>query len=375
MIKCLHVISDTNIGGAGKILLSFLKNYDRRRFDVAVVLPQNSALIPQIHGLDVRVIEVNALADRSYRARDISLLYDLFCFEKPDIVHTHASFSARIAAKKYGCKIVSTRHSVFEQPVYKKRFPVKQLLGYLNNHYGDAVIAVSPAAKDNITEIGADPARIEVIFNGVDPVIKLDDPAKRQIRRRYQLKEEDFVCAIIARLEPVKGHTYVLDAAKILQDRGCQVKFLIAGTGSAEALLRQKAQILGLEHVIFTGFVDRIWEIENIMNLQLNASYGTEATSLALLEGMSLGIPAVVSDFGGNPYVIEDGVNGLVIPKQNAALLAETIEKLVSQPQLYQRLAEGCRQVYASSFTAQAMTGQMETLYEKLIKKEGHAHE
>jgi glycosyltransferase involved in cell wall biosynthesis len=53
--------------------------------------------------------------------------------------------------------------------------------------------------------------------------------------------------------------------------------------------------------------VSEIYKIENIMDLQINASYGTEATSLSLLEGMCLGVPAVVSDFGGNPYVIEDG--------------------------------------------------------------------
>ena len=80
------------------------------------------------------------------------------------------------------------------------------------------------------------------------------------------------------------------------------------------------------EQIIFTGFISDVDKLMSITDVQANASFGTEATSLALLEGMSLGIPAVVSDFGGNPGVIKNGQNGYIVPKQNSKALADILK-------------------------------------------------
>ncbi|MFR6187280.1 MAG: glycosyltransferase [Lawsonibacter sp.] len=61
----------------------------------------------------------------------------------------------------------------------------------------------------------------------------------------------------------------------------------------------------------------------NILDVQLNASYGTEATSLALLEGMSLGLPTIASDYGGNPWLVTDGENGLLFPSRDSQAMAK----------------------------------------------------
>ncbi|MEE0775863.1 MAG: glycosyltransferase, partial [Bacillota bacterium] len=307
MIKCINIISDSNIGGAGKVLLSYLQNCDREDFDHAVIVPRGSLLIQEIQALGIRVIEFDGMADKSYDKKDVKGLMTLLRQEAPDVVHCHGALSGRIAASRCGIKTVHTRHSIFDQPTYKKRFPMKQILGAVNNRYGDVIIAVSPAAKDNIVEIGTDPNKVEVVFNGIPHPRVLTAKARKEVRAKYSIADHTFICAIIARLEEVKGHHYVLEAAKLLAEQGENVTIIIAGTGSREEALREEAKSMGLTNVIFTGFIKTIWEIENIMDLQLNASYGTEATSISLLEGMSLGIPAAVSDFGGNPYVIEDG--------------------------------------------------------------------
>lgn len=369
MIKCINVISDTNIGGAGKILLSFLRNYDREKLDLSVLVPRDSALIPEIEEIGVRCIQVDGMADQSYDRADIAKFQGIFRREKPDVVHCHATLSARIAARRCGCKVVSTRHSVFDQPAWKKSFPFKQMLGWVNNHYSDTIIAVSPAAKDNITEIGTDPAKVTVVFNGVDAARTLTDEEKVQVRQSYGIGPEDFVCAIIARLEEVKGHSYILQAARMLQDKGAPVKIIIAGTGSAEERLKREAEALQLTNVIFAGFVTEIYKIENIMDLQLNASYGTEATSLALLEGMSLGVPALVSDFGGNPYVIEEGVNGIIVPKKDEAAICQGILRVMEDRELYAKMRQASPRVFEERFTAQAMTRGIERVYESLVKE------
>lgn len=364
--KVIHVISDTNIGGAGKILISLLEYFDRSRYDITVILPRGSLLIPELGRIGVPYGEADGIDDRSYSGDAVKQLCALFEELEPDIVHTHAALSARVAARRYGkCAIVHTRHSVFDQPAWKKRFPGRQLCGFINRHYSDRIIAVSPAARDNLTETGTDPDMIDVVFNGVEPAKRLDDGERAAVREKFGLSRGDFVCAIIARLEEVKGHSYVIEAARALEKEYPDIKFIIAGTGSVGEELKKSAA--GLSNVIFTGFIKTIYEIENVMDVQLNMSWGTEATSLSLLEGMSLGVPAIVSDFGGNPYVIENGVNGIVVPSRDAGALRDAILRLKAERELYTAMSVAARRIYGERFTAGAMARGVERIYERLI--------
>lgn len=367
MIKVLQVITDSNIGGAGKLLLCYLQNRDRDQFSQVVALPTDSALIPELQKLGVAYLPLHHLTDRSFSIGGVRETRRLIRFLRPDVVHTHAAFCARLGARWLGCGVVATRHSVFDQPNYKKHFPYRQLWGILNNRTADRIIAVSPAAKENITEIGADPALVTVVFNGVDPIGRLSGEQRAQARAKWNIPADAFVCAIIARLTEVKGHNTVLDAAKLLPD----VVFLIAGTGDAEQALRRRVAQEQISNIIFCGFVKEVWEIENCMDLQLNASFGTEATSLSLLEGMSLGIPAVVSDFGGNPYVILQGENGLVVPKKDPEALAVAIRRLKEDRALYGRLSQGAQQIYQQRFTSDAMARGIEAVYRAVAQKGG----
>lgn len=94
MIKVIHVISDTNIGGAGTVLLTTLYNIDRSRFDVKVVLPEGSALIPRIDALGFETVPTKGGADKSLDFSAIHEYMRIFKREKPDIVHTHAAMAA-----------------------------------------------------------------------------------------------------------------------------------------------------------------------------------------------------------------------------------------------------------------------------------------
>lgn len=363
MISVVNVISDSNLGGAGRLLLSYLKNSDKSRFAHTVLLPKGSVLAERLAQIGVEYAGVDGIAERSMSLPAVSALRARIAGLKPDIVHTHASMSARIAARLYGkCAVVATRHSVFDQSAYKKSFPYKQFAGAMNNGLADVIIAVSPAAKDNIVEIGADPKKIRVIFNGVDRVPELSGEEKAEARAAFGVNAGDFVCAIIARLDPVKGHDYVLEAARLLSPVS-RLKFVIAGTGSYEAALKKKAGEMKLTNCVFTGFVREVARLENVMDLQLNASYGTEATSLSLLEGMSLGKPAVISDFGGNPYVIKNNQNGIVVPKKDSEKLARAIKTMLDDKELYTKCSRGALDIYGREFTSKKMAENIDALY------------
>ena len=330
-IKVIEVSSDTNIGGAGKCLLTLLENFDYNTFDVKVVLPKNSLLKPHIDKMNIPVIEVDGIADKSLDFAAVKELRMIFKRERPDIVHTHASMSARIAAKQAGAKVVYTRHSVFEPSKKISRGIGKVINGMINNHYADSIIAVAEAAKDNLTDTGVKESKIKVILNGVDGLTPVSTDEKRIIKERFNLPDGYKAVSIVARLEDIKGHDYFIEAADRLLQKGIKARFYIAGTGSYENHLKEKVKNMNRqEQIIFTGFISDVDKLMSITDVQANASFGTEATSLALLEGMSLGIPAVVSDFGGNPGVIKNGQNGYIVPKQNSKALADNLEVLLT---------------------------------------------
>ena len=364
-IKVVHVISDTNIGGAGRCLLNFLECFDRRALDVHVFVPDGALLAPEVERLGVPVTQISGMSDRSLDISAISGLIGRFRRLGPDIVHTHAALSARLAARLAGAKVVHTRHSAFEQPRSMKIFPRKQLNGLVNSVFSDRIISVSPAATANLVDTGTSPGRITLIYNGVQRQQRLADAERAETRARMGFAPTDFVAAIIARLSPEKGHDCLLDAAKHPACEG--IRFAVAGLGELEGRIRRRLSDENIDNVVMLGFVKEVWQLENIMDVQINASVGAEATSLSLLEGMSLGIPAVVSDSGGNPHVVEDGVSGLVVRAGDADALAQAVRSIKDDAQLYGRLSDGALSEYERRFTAKRMTEETTNLYKNLF--------
>ena len=367
MLKVMQVSSDTNIGGAGKCILTFLKFYDRTKFNVSVVLPEDSLLKKKCGDLGARVIEINAMKDKSFDVKAVRKLIKVFKAEKPDIVHAHASMSAKIAAKLCGIKVVYTRHSVFEPSPRISKGIGKLMSGFANNFTADKIIAVAEAAKDNLIKTGADEKKIIVILNGVEPLEKLSQEEKKKIREKFGVGENEKVVSIVARLNPVKGHKYFVESARKVKEKGLRVKFLIAGTGEAEESIKKQIEEMHLEDTVkLLGFLDNVSELMNITDIQANCSFGTEATSLSLLEGMSLGIPAVVTEFGGNPGVIQNGKNGFLVPINDSDALAEKIAELAENEELYRAMQAQSLSIYKEKFTAEVYARNIESVYAQI---------
>jgi len=365
MIRVLHFISDSNIGGAGRLLVHCLRHFDRTRFDVAVVLPRGSALLPLIEETGTRVIETDAGRDASHEKGAVAAFRNIIRQEKPDIVHTHSAFDAKLAAYLCGVKSrIYTRHSVFEPSRRLTTFPGKQVSGLVNNTLATRIIAVAEAARDNLTATGVREDKITVILNGVEPLNRTSPEERAALRKSLGLAETDFVCGISARFEPYKGHSYLLETARMVAERRDNVKFLCLGTGSVWEETAEKVKELGLtDRVLLPGFCSDVVPYYSIMDLSLNCSWGTEATSLALIEAMSLGMPTVATRFGGNPGVVKDGVNGILTPIRDSEAMADAIVKIASDAALYRTLSEGASRIFAETFTAAAMTKQIEEIY------------
>ena len=372
MTKILHVISDTNIGGAGRLLLGYLNSYSRDEFENTVLLPKNSMLTPRIRALGIPLYELDAQGDKSFDLAAVRELKKHIKALKPDIVHTHGSFSGRIAAK--GCKkpIVFTRHSAFLPSQRLTKGLGKFLHKKLNERYADRIIAVSPICKQALTMGGVDGSIIDVVFNSVPPIAEEDKHVTEKLRADLGILPAEFTAGIIARIEPYKGQMYVVEAAKILKDSGRRLKIIIAGTGSQEADVKNRVKELQVEDiVIFTGFVSDVDSLLYVLDVQINAST-VEASSLSLLEGMSIGLPAVASNESGNPWVIADGENGLLFESRSPQDLADKLAALQDSAELRERISTGAARIFKQKFSLDVFAENTEETYKKTL--EAHIH-
>ncbi|MBS4960090.1 MAG: glycosyltransferase family 4 protein [Clostridiales bacterium] len=369
MIKVLNVISDSNIGGAGRCILNFLKYYDREKFEVDVVVPRGSLLGPEIEKLDTKVIEIDGIADKSLDLKAIGKLNRVIKEVNPQIVHTHGTVTGRICGRLCGKKVVYTRHSVFPVSPKMKKGIGRFINKTINEFLADDIIAVAEAAKKNLTDAGISPNKIKVILNGVEQVTPLNEEEIQVEKTKFGICAGQTVIGILARIEEVKGHRYLIEAAEKLKENGKNFKVLIAGVGSMEEDLKHLVKEKQLEDtVIFVGFVQDVRRILSLLDIQANASFGTEATSLALLEGMSLGIPAVVSNYGGNPGVITHGENGYLFQSQDSADMAKYLEQLMDDNNGYQRMVKKCHEIFQKKFTANIYARNIEKVYEGLLR-------
>ena len=366
MKKIIHVISDSNIGGAGKYLLNYLTNCNRKKYSVKIVIPVDSMLKEEIANLGFEIIEAEGIAEKSYSKLAVKNLKAIFKNEKPDLVHAHACLSARIAAKKAKAKIVYTRHTD-AAPGRKLQNPIgKTVNKIINSYFSDGIIAVSNSAYKNLVETGVSPKKIKVIYNGVQPAEILSVDEKKKVYESFGLEYGTKIVAIVARLEEFKGHEYFIDAAKIVSDRGYDAKFVIAGTGSRKEFLMKYSDDKKTDNIIFLDFVKNIAALNNITYIQVNASL-YEAFGLAAVEAMRVGVPAVVSGYGGNLEVVDNNVNGFVINGQCPEEFAEKIINLIDDDELYCKMSYNAIKKYNDCFTASAMTKNTEKFYDEIL--------
>ena len=366
-MRVVEVISDRNVGGAGVLLTNRLK-HRTKDIETIVALPKGSKLTKKIRETGTRTVEISGCNDCSLDVLAIPELVLLFKAQKPDIVNSHGCLSARIAAKLTGVPtVIYTRHCCFPLGKAYSLKPVRALTHAGSLLLCDKVIAVSPAVKKDLIDMGISSSQIQVIVNGAEPLRRLRGNERAAKRRELSIADSEIVVGIFARLEVCKDHETLLRAARILCNGCGEYRFLIVGTGGTEARLKSLCSELGLaERVIFTGFVEDIAPLMNITDVNVNCSVATETSSLALSEGMSLGIPSVVSDFGGNPYMVRNGVNGLVYPKGNAEGLARAIRRLAYDDALYSKLSENSLRRFYAELNAKRMANETNAFYRNL---------
>ena len=360
-IKVLHVLTDRNIGGAGRWLLYYLKYHNRDKFEVKAVLPHDSLLVDAVKALDVPVIAMEEMEDKSFDKKAMKALVKLFREEKPDIVHTHASMTARMAARTALVpSIFNTKHCMESAPGI---LPKKIVRREVNGAFSDKIIAVSRAVRRSMVHAGTRPEQIAVVYNGIEPIAIPSAEEKATLLQSYGGKAGEKAVGMVARLEEVKDHeTFLLAAQNVLEKRK-DVRFYIVGDGSLREELERRVLELGIsEWVTFTGFIKDVEKIEVALDIAVITSKA-EALCLSIIESMIAGIPAVGTDSGGVAEVIQHGENGFLVPVGDADELAERIEELLADDEKRKAFGAHAKKYAESMFMADKMTKRIEKLY------------
>jgi glycogen synthase len=210
----------------------------------------------------------------------------------------------------------------------------------------DRVITCSAYMREHVADaFGIAPAGVTVIPNGIDPNDLQPVADLPRLRARFAAPDEKLVL-LVGRLVYEKGFHLALEAMPRLIDR-LGVRFLVAGTGTAEGELKEQARRLGLmDHGTFVGWTgdDVLHSLYRIADLCLVPSI-YEPFGLVALEAMASGCPTIVADTGGLREVVPAGRRvGLRFRARDSTSLARMAEQLLGDDALGERLVAQARE-------------------------------
>jgi glycosyltransferase involved in cell wall biosynthesis len=361
-LRVLLVIDELDVGGTEQQIVELVRALPRARYAPVVCCFRHGRKAEEIARLGVRVVHLpkRGTVDPGLVWRLVALMRA----ERVDVVQTFligANLWGRLAAlvARVPVVIASERNvDVWEEPV-------KRVVGRLLLRVTDRLVANAEAVRAYLVGRGADPRRVTTIRNGVDLARFAAPVDVVAIRRSLGLAAEDQVAAVLARLEPQKGHDVVLEAAARLRDRFPRLRWLLVGGGSAEATLRAEVAQRGLgDRVVCTGFRTDSADLLRAADFSILVST-KEGLSNTLLESLAAGRPAIASRVGGNAEVVSSEVGILVPPRDPAALVA-AVERLVAHPDEAARMGECGRERVRREFSVARMAAETAALYDEL---------
>jgi glycogen(starch) synthase len=278
-----------------------------------------------------------------------------------DVVHGHdwlVAVAGDHLAKRFRAPFVVTIHATEygRHQGHVDRHPQSYIHGverWMANR-AERVIACSAYMRDHVADVyGLEEERIWVVSNGIDPADLVPVENLAALRARFADPHERLVL-LVGRLVYEKGFHLALEALPDLIERLRTVRFVVAGSGTAEHELREQASRLGLDgHGAFLGWIgdDLLHSLYRIADLTVVPSI-YEPFGLVALEAMASGCPCLVADTGGLREVVPNADVGLRFRSRDPRSLAAMAERLLTDRELRERLvAEASEHVLSFDWT------------------------
>jgi len=385
-IRVLRIQSRICIGGPALNTINLSSGLQSKGFHTILVggrLQDNEqSMLPLARekGVDVRIIpEMGRSVALFDDLRALFKLIALIRAFRPHIVHTHtakAGALGRVAA--FLCR-VPIRFHTFHGHVFTGYFKpwvnrivigVERCLARISTR----IIAISRIQYEDLT------MKYRIVPEKKCGMVPLGFELKKiyggkpgRFRSSLNLNENTILCGILARLVPVKDHSFLLNAIREWKD-GFQDKsshqpvFLIIGDGDLrEALEKQTDELDIREWVVFTGWRQNLKEIYADLDLNMLVSRN-EGTPVTLIEGMACGVPILSKDAGGIRDIAPQGA-GTILPSHcSPTQFATSIHHFLTNPQ---PLSQEIQAEVRKNFDVTRLVNDMEHQYRKVLSKRG----
>lgn len=358
-MKILYGITKSDpFGGAQRYVFELATEMKKQGHEVAVLCGGNGPLVKKLKAENIRVITIPGFG------RDMDLLNDaprlLFIIktiwrEKPDVFHINSAkmggagiFSGRLLGVP---KIIFTTHGwTFNEPrpVWQKFFI--KFFTWITILSAHKTICVSEKTKKDVEKWPFIKNKLVVIHNGISRF------------NLVQREDKSFTVGTIAELHRIKGLDILLTAwSKFIKKH--QAKLVIIGKGEERQNLENMARNLGISgSVTFKGFVDNARSLLSNFDIFCMPSR-SEAMPYTLLEAGLAELAVIATPVGGIPEVIENGMNGILVPPENSEILFSSLVLLAEDKDLRKRLGTHLKAAVQESFSFEKMVKETLRVY------------
>lgn len=382
--RVLHLINSFDIGGTERQAVELLKGLDRERFDVRLAVLRNTGpFYSEIEALFPDVPEFPLTSFYNANAlKQLARLRRLMLCEKIDILHAHDFYSGLlgcVAARLAGVRVIACqRHlKLSDRKVHELGTRVIHWLAH-------RVLVNSEAIRERIIEQGsARPEKIVVVRNGVlgahagrvhesaahtSRAEEMWGIASMQAGRLRSQGARAQVVGMVARMQPVKGHKFFIDAAARVAQSQPDVRFVLVGDGPLRPEIEAQVARLGLaDRVHLLGDRTDAAKLIPEFDLLVLASLH-EGLPNAVMEAMAAGVPVVATAVGGTKELIVDGETGYLVPPADAIALAERIACALANEETSRRVAASGFEFVKDRLSIGRMVASVENLYQELTE-------
>jgi len=358
-MNILQILPELNVGGVERGVVD-LARYLVERDHKAVMVSNGGRLVKELDMMGARhyklpIGEKNLIT----MVKMVPRLVNIIKSENIDIVHARSRVPAWIAF--FACRFTKAKFITTAHGYYKNKF-TSGVMGW-----GRLVIAASSViARHMIDDFGSPFERIRLIPRGVDL-------EQFKFRPKERKEGDDFVIGIISRITPIKGHAYFIKALSMVSRVIPKLKVLIVGDSpSGKTKYKEELELLvrrlGLTRTVeFIGQQDDIPSILSDLDLLVLPTTVPEAFGRVIIEAGASGVPVIASKVGGIVEIIEDGVNGILVPPEDHRALQDAIIKIAKDRDLAQNLILNARDIVEKKFSLEKMADQTLKLYEEVL--------
>ena len=364
-IVFLH--SSSELYGSDRSLLNLVKNLDKDKFNITVILPEDGPLVDKINRFDNVEVIINELA--VLRRKNLSLsgmsqyfimliksikfINNLIKEKNIDIVYTNTSviFAGGISAKL--CKVKSIWHI---REIIKSKYE-RFIVSRIVNTFSDYIIANSKATAEAISK---NKDKVKVIYNAIDieKDINLEyiDEAYNEVAATVVRSNKKIKVGMAGRINRWKGQKLFVDMAKLVSQDNDNVEFLIAGN-----VYKGEDYILDdlKEYILESGVKDKIGllgQVDNMNSFYKNIdifilpSIQPEPFGLVVIEAMNNKLPVVATNHGGPVEIIENNIDGFLVDYKDAKEMAQVVNKLIKDKELRSYIATNAEEKVKKQF-------------------------